>query len=527
MTDDWQWFWAGEGGRDRILRDEVEGLHAQLSSASSQTHRLSSQLASLSGSIETRLNALSEAFDAYVELGDVREELAAYAEPAAVSRSVMGAVDALAGGRPATPVDPQGLDYWLPYAMNAVLGLVAGRPDPAAMDRARALAPEADTFVVATCGALGRGPAVADLLPLVLANDGELTEQQQRIWRATANGTFGDLSEGLAAVWRPALEAEPVTGWASWVDAHASTPADGITWLRVLVAPGKRLGPPVTTVGETRRNGDDTPLGQLPRQHSQTPPPAAQTSPTAELRSVATELVGRGMPAEAALLRQSRELRARIEQPGRTPDAPDTSTTEPATVVTEVRRALQSSSTAPSVRAALVAWVSTDLASVVKRLTYTATRTPPVRETVRAAGAEVVVTPKGADPGELAAAAARLEALHHVPSRRFLVWAVALGVSAVLVLVLALFGSAWAWLFAMAAVAGAIGAGLQLHTRQTSRREGDAAVRRFEEQVREATDRVGRAEEQRSAGLVRLTGEAAALSVQLPPPVSSGDQSVN
>jgi hypothetical protein len=43
MTDDWQWFWAGEGGRDRILRDEVEGLHAQLSSASSQTHRLSSQ----------------------------------------------------------------------------------------------------------------------------------------------------------------------------------------------------------------------------------------------------------------------------------------------------------------------------------------------------------------------------------------------------------------------------------------------------------------------------------------------------
>ncbi len=188
MTDDWQWFWAGEGGRDRILRDEVEGLHAQLSSASSQTHRLSSQLASLSGSIETRLNALSEAFDAYVELGDVREELAAYGEPAAVRRSVMGAIDALAGGRPATPVDPLGLDYWLPYAMNAVIGLVDGRPDPAALDRARALAPEADTFVVATCGALGHGPAVADLLPTVLANDGELTEHQQRIWRAAATG---------------------------------------------------------------------------------------------------------------------------------------------------------------------------------------------------------------------------------------------------------------------------------------------------------------------------------------------------
>ena len=100
MTDDWQWFWAGEGGRDRILRDEVEGLHARLSSASSQTHRLSSQLATLTGSIESRLNALSAAFDAYVELGDVREQLAVYQEPAAVRRAVMAAIDALAGGRP-------------------------------------------------------------------------------------------------------------------------------------------------------------------------------------------------------------------------------------------------------------------------------------------------------------------------------------------------------------------------------------------------------------------------------------------
>ena len=164
MTDDWQWFWAGEGGRDRILRDEVEGLHAQLSSASSQTHRLSSQLATLSGSIESRLNALSAAFDAYVELGDVREELAAYEEPATVRRAVMEAIDALAGGRAATPVDPRGLDYWLPYAMNAVIGLVEGRPDPAAHDLARSLSPEADPFVVAAPAAhsvmvRGRGSA--------------------------------------------------------------------------------------------------------------------------------------------------------------------------------------------------------------------------------------------------------------------------------------------------------------------------------------------------------------------------------
>ena len=317
MTDDWQWFWAGEGGRDRILRDQVEGLHAQLSSASSQTHRLSSQLATLSGSIESRLNALSAAFDAYVELGDVREELAAYEEPATVRRSVMEAIDALAGGRAATPVDPRGLDYWLPYAMNAVIGLVEGRPDPAALDQARALSPEADAFVVAACGALGHGPAVADLLPVVLVNDTELTEHQRRIWRAAATGAFGDLGDDLAAVWRPALDAEPTTGWAAWVDGHAASPADGISWLRELVTPADPSVPRSEAVEPIRRDAD-TPLGQLPRQRSDAPPAETELSPTAELRTVATDLIGRGMPAEAPLLQRSRELRARIERPGRT-----------------------------------------------------------------------------------------------------------------------------------------------------------------------------------------------------------------
>lgn len=106
-TDDLQWFLTSRGGRDRILRREVESLHASLSDASEQTTRLSSQLANLSGSIETRLNALSRAFDAYVELGDIREELLAYEEPAAVRRDVRGAIEALAGGRPATPIDPE------------------------------------------------------------------------------------------------------------------------------------------------------------------------------------------------------------------------------------------------------------------------------------------------------------------------------------------------------------------------------------------------------------------------------------
>ena len=476
-------FWAGEGGRDRILRDEVEGLHAQLSSASSQTHRLSSQLATLSGSIETRLNALSAAFDAYVELGDVREELAAYEEPAIVRRAVREAIDALAGGRPASPVDARGLDYWLPYAMNAVIGLVEGRPDPAALEHARSLSPEADAFVVAACGALGHGPAVADLLPAVLVNDTGLTEHQQRIWRAAATGAFGELGDDLAAVWRPALDAEPTTGWAAWVDEHAGTPADGIAWLRALAAPGDPSDSRTEAVEPSRRE-PDTPLGQLPRERADPPPAVTEPSPTAELRTVATDLIGRGMPAEASLLQRSRELRARIEQPGRTTQpAPATSGDESATVVSELRRALLMPSTAPAVRATLVSWVGASLAAVTKRLVFTSTRTPPSQETVRAAGAEIAVTPSGADPGEVAAGLARLQALHHVPSTWLIGLSAGTGVALLLTLVLAVVGSDWAWLTGVFAVAAAIGAGQQRRQRRTAQRDEAAARQLFAEQV--------------------------------------------
>ncbi len=515
MTDDWQWFWAGEGGRDRILRDEVEGLHARLSSASSQTHRLSSQLATLSGSIESRLNALSAAFDAYVELGDVREELVAYEEPATVRRSVMEAIDALAGGRTASAVDPRGLDYWLPYAMNAVIGLVEGRPDPAALDQARSLSPEADTFVVAACGALGHGTAVADLLPVVLVGDTELTEHQRRMWRAAATGWFGELGDDLGAVWRPVLDREPVAGWSVWVAGHASSPTAGIAWLRALSAPTARGAEPSPSTA-------DTPLGQLPTRRADTGPDVGEIVPAVELRTVATELIGRGMPDEAALRQRSRELRALIEAPDRVPSA--TSEAAPATVVSEVRRALLLPSTPASVRTTLLSWLSAPLTEVVDQLLATATSAPPVQETLRGSGGLVVVTSTGADPAAVAAGIVRLEAAHRVTSSRLIGWAVGTGVAAVLALVLAVVGSGWSWLFAIGLVIGIVGTLQQVRTGRSTRQAGIEAVQRFRQQVAEATERVEATEQSRSAELVQLTGEASDLRGRLPRPVSSAGQ---
>ncbi|HEU4546549.1 MAG TPA: hypothetical protein VFR88_09690, partial [Microlunatus sp.] len=233
------------------------------------------------------------------------------------------------------------------------------------------------------------------------------------------------------------------------------------------------------------------------------------------------------MPAEAPLLQRSRELRARIEQPGRTAQSAPEASGERATVVSEVRHALLMSSTSAAVRATLVSWVGAALAAVIKRLVFTATRTPPSQETVRAAGAEIAVTPSGADPGEVASGLGRLQALHRVPSTWLIGSSVATGVALLLTLVLAVVGSDWAWLTAVLAVAAAIGAGQQLRQRRMAQRDEAAARRLFQEQLSAATERVSRAEEQRSAALVRLTGEAAALKAQLPQPVSPAAQPVS
>ena len=120
MPDDWSWFWAGETGRDSLLRDEIVGLQGQASAARQQSARLSSQLANLQGSLSTRLDALATAFDAYVELGDIREQLRAFPETALARRDAGLTLQALGRGEIPDPVVERDQRYWL----------VAGRQRP-------------------------------------------------------------------------------------------------------------------------------------------------------------------------------------------------------------------------------------------------------------------------------------------------------------------------------------------------------------------------------------------------------------
>ena len=70
-----------------MLRDDLAELQAESAAASARSYRLNSQLADMKGSLDARLTALSSALDVYVELGDVREQLAGYPDTAAIRRT--------------------------------------------------------------------------------------------------------------------------------------------------------------------------------------------------------------------------------------------------------------------------------------------------------------------------------------------------------------------------------------------------------------------------------------------------------
>ena len=69
--------------QDRRIKQLQHEVNAAYSYASTQTRTLQAKLARVQGTLETRLNRLAEAFDAFVELSDLRlEQLAVYAREA-------------------------------------------------------------------------------------------------------------------------------------------------------------------------------------------------------------------------------------------------------------------------------------------------------------------------------------------------------------------------------------------------------------------------------------------------------------
>lgn len=182
---------------------QLDELRDQMASASYEASTLRTRLSQVQGSMETRLQRLTTAFDAFAELSDIRFDLIGFADAAEVRRHAGQVLSALASGETPPPAGRDVAKYWLGPATEAVRGLVTDAPDDAAL--AEALKRDefrTSIFLCLALAALGRRNEVqAQWLETAfgkLADDGIVTRVQRALWTTAARGGFG--VEGLTAI---------------------------------------------------------------------------------------------------------------------------------------------------------------------------------------------------------------------------------------------------------------------------------------------------------------------------------------
>jgi hypothetical protein len=202
MSDDWY--------AEHRQNQQLEELRSEMSQAMSEASHLRSQLSQLQGGLESRLERLASAFDAFVELSDIRYDLIGFADAVQVRRHAGQVLSALASGDdpPAPGRDVPG--YWLGPAVEALRGLSAEATGPLADDLGGGPLAEAMTrddrrtsiFLCLALAALGRRNQVSvqwlDTAFGTLAADGAVTRVQRALWTAGARGGFG--ADGLAMI---------------------------------------------------------------------------------------------------------------------------------------------------------------------------------------------------------------------------------------------------------------------------------------------------------------------------------------
>jgi hypothetical protein len=340
--------WWGEDYGDRRMRRQLEGeLQDMAAVATAQQGALQSQLSRLQGTLEQRLDKLSTAFYAFVELSDVRGELAEYEDETTVRHAAMRMLRALrrraaggsgAAGLPGLPGLP-GLSgdlpacpgYWLRPATESLAAAVGGDDAAAAatLAEARGLDPvRTAVFLAAALALAGQAARAGDLLPAALQETGETVTYAQRVlWAAGAHGALGDAGEEVVGRWvggfvlslgKEAALAE-AGHWRTTAD-HALV-TDGrsgarrtLPWalerMDALIAPlvaARELSALRAWVTEAVTG--EAAAGTQEAQEAQETPAAPQDG----LAAVAAALVEEGSHDEIALARRARELREIID----------------------------------------------------------------------------------------------------------------------------------------------------------------------------------------------------------------------
>ncbi|MCO6011200.1 hypothetical protein NE236_40230 [Actinoallomurus purpureus] len=484
MSDDW---WV-DNRQDRQIRDLQSELNAAYDDAERRSRTLQSKLSEVQGTLERRIDRLARSFDAFVELSDLRLELAAFDREIAIRGETRRLLTSLA--REVT--DPPRREtaecpgYWLGPAAEALHALVRGDEVAAeshATEATRRDEPRTALFLTLALAVAGRDTLAAPWLARTLPPLGTtVTRVQRRLWTACAEGVFGEMGrshiERRLAEFVDGLPADAVAGEGrAWREKIASVVGRAETsWMpRTLQGEAALTEPPANAarLARLRARVEET----LPAAE----PPAGTPDDTslAEFARLLTVLVDEGSPDEAPLIARARELRRIIEngdseQP-RAWDAPGGETLA-------LLRGDMFDKAAPALRSLALRTGRRWIAEAAGDLAEKASRPLPARVRVRVGGWHLSVGPDGTEStAELEAGVDDVYATSPVAERAGL----SLAVAGVLVLVL----TAVAGIPALAVLAGVVaiaGAVLWITRRLGRRAAAESAVREKDRLIREA-----------------------------------------
>jgi hypothetical protein len=459
-TPAWTWGDYGQSRRIQSLREDMSALNSSLAQARSSTRRLQSELSKVTGSLEQRLNRLSVAFDAFVELSDLRMTLALFDEHAKVRHRARQ----LFGENP-LPGELSDVDgYWLAPALAGLQATVDGMPAGAALELARQRdTHRAPLFHTLALVLLGRqdlvGPAVlTDLLPEIEA---ETPVYQRALWTLAADGFLGAAgSDALLKIGSASLGAVPgeseVETWlrVARPAAPVKLDVDGAPELTSALDACTRLSALRTWVTD-RLAGE----------------PATEVDPI--VKRTLELLVDEGSAVELPLLRRERELRRVIE--GTAPNGPQDWTAVDGSMV-ELLRQDTDDAEHPVRRALAIRICAPHILSAADKLVELARRPVPEQTRLRVPGGELTFTGARLDIDSFDHTVRRVVGTPDHPQRfRPAVYALAaIGVAGVVLGVAAV----WQWFLLVAVVLGIAG-GLLWRERdeQTKTAEREASTK--------------------------------------------------
>ncbi|MEY9845604.1 hypothetical protein ABH940_002682 [Streptacidiphilus sp. BW17] len=302
-TDGWvnrrKWY-EDEDMYVRRQRRVAEGRAADADArVQDQLHRVTAQKEAL----ERQVARLGAAFDAFVELTEVRGALAGYAPAAAARERARALLGALVQGQRAAARAETVQGYWLPQAVNGLAALVRGEGEAArpALEEAAGADPQRTGLFLALALPLAGVPGLAvPWLARALGpagqDGGQLTVAVREVWMLAGAGVYGDTGWDVVVRWlAPTQDAEAVER------LH--------TTLRPRPRGSEAEYDPARTFQAKAAVRELAELGRL----FQAAAPTDQSRPVPSA-ALLDSLIGEGAPEEEALLLRARQLTAEVRR---------------------------------------------------------------------------------------------------------------------------------------------------------------------------------------------------------------------